>query len=177
VDELTPIDEVIPDAAQDPMVQAPTMPQLPPPVPAMAVPEIPPAPPVWGPRLRRWGHAMMCYAVPFFLLTQLGWEIGSTVVSDRAPVLQAPPIGYTAVKPSTTLVWNQNGLTGEFQVQLIDSEGHFDQPVFQKTVSAAQISTPALDPDRTYTWRVTHVESGMMSGEMSFKTARHLFAF
>ena len=128
----------------------------------------------WAKRL---GTFLMCYGVVALLLSQLAWETGYSIVTDATPIAQAPPAGYTAVKPDTTLVWSKNGLDGKFRVDLVDSEGDFSSPTFTKELDGSQVNTPPLDPARTYVWRVTHVSSGMVSNTMKFHTAKHMYRF
>ena len=123
------------------------------------------------------GRWLLCYAVPLFLLGGLAWETAVTIVTDTAPVAMAPPEGYTAVKPNTTLVWHQNSLEGEFRVEVIEADGSYDRPEWTKTVNGSQVTIPWLDANKTWRWRVTHVSSGMTSNELSFRTGPWIFHF
>lgn len=120
---------------------------------------------------RAWGLRIWRYSIPVFMIGSFLFVLLRVLTTDKAPVGQAPTDNYLAAETRTRVVWEPNGLTGKFEIQVIPDEGSWDLPAVKEQHDGTHYLLPKLDPGVKYRWRVIHVDSGVVSNELTFRSA------
>ena len=98
--------------------------------------------------------------------TSLNLNIRSATLS--APNLQSPADGNQDLDAYVTLNWNADANASSYRVEISTAQD-FSSLTYSSTTEATQLTTPQLDSDTTYYWRVKALNS---CGESVFSTVR-----
>lgn len=87
-------------------------------------------------------------------------------VTLNAPILTSPSDEATNIDRPVTLAWNSVTDATSYSIQLVETSGSFDTPLFDDTASDTDIEVTGLNESTEYKWRV-RAESGETQSEWS----------
>lgn len=115
----------------------------------------------------RWARS---YLVPLALLALVARVAVRAMLGDVSPNPEFPPDGYDVVRDTIELEWSQSSDRVKSRLEVSLGDDSFEGgKVVDRDVYDKKYTLDALEPGRTYYWRVT--EQGKTSRTSSFEVA------